>query len=801
MTLSVTQPPPVYAKAMEGMGILTQSLKGFHKEVTEYRTKDQTLATRSSIPEHYKSILARSQSVLKNVKEAIRETYDADRTYTLQKNVEVTIEKLNESCVEVRDIGPHMNHKIFLKMSLNKAKNQVKKTANSLKQLKDVLEFKSNLEGLQNLLHDRFLKTPLDNNRLLELLDSCHSIINKSLRHLPKENLIQLTSLLHAFKSNIPEIRWEEYVDRLPYYVKDYLRVLKGGRSIDDKIIVIKHNFFGKERWAALAHLVNTEQVPLEELLRSNLLNKMELLNLAPYLRYLDLTGLYDSEDPQFEVNLINRCPCVNFLHILNESISELPPLPFCKYLNCGYCISLTTLPHLPSCQKLKCIGCSELIRILSLPQCLWLDCRDCILLKALPALPRCMWLLSYCCDLDAMPLLPKGAKIGTDLDRNSPISVDIQQLAEDPVSNLIWLGNKYLLRGRPIPEIKYVNEGELSEGIDLGGLTREFISRLFELLFVKAKDGEEPVLPLVDGEVCVWPNFPQEYAEENILLTCYQTVGRMLALCYSSQKKRYQLFTGEIFDPTFFQLIKLPGIVESFLSEDTLIASLLILKGLPENLMQLMGENSPRIEEFDQASLTRVSFLLDSERSLGGPPADFTVLENRKNLRNKVLQEAREDGRIRAASIIASSMREGLTSEKRVQLTRESAENLQKNIQGELNADLLKSRLNWTTGSRSVSEDNLQKTKTFLEMWIELNRDNKEQLRKFVRAVTSNNSLGARKIDVVVYSRGTNNIPSAHTCGLSLELTADYPDQDKFNEKMDLFLLEALAGDGFQFA
>lgn len=117
--------------------------------------------------------------------------------------------------------------------------------------------------------------------------------------------------------------------------------------------------------------------------------------------------------------------------------------------------------------------------------------------------------------------------------------------------------------------------------------------------------------------------------------------------------------------------------------------------------------------------------------------------------------------------------------------------------IEGELNSDLLLSKLQWDQSSPAVSQDNLNKTQGFLAAWIRAASD--ERLRLFVRTVSGSNSLSFTPLQMQAYNRGSDYLPVAHTCFFALELSAEYPEQTTFNQKLEWLLTEGMAQGGFQ--
>lgn len=121
---------------------------------------------------------------------------------------------------------------------------------------------------------------------------------------------------------------------------------------------------------------------------------------------------------------------------------------------------------------------------------------------------------------------------------------------------------------------------------------------------------------------------------------------------------------------------------------------------------------------------------------------------------------------------------------------------NLQQRMEGVLNKEALKRKLTWElTHSK---DPRFIKTQEYLVNWIDRNKD---KLEKFVYAVTGLRTLCPKPLSIQVFDRDKDFIPVAHTCFFSLELSANYESQEVFNQKIDYFLENALAGSGFTMA
>ena len=635
------------------------------------------------------------------------------------------------------------------------------------------------------------------------------------LRGLPESKILQFTSLIQKF----PVLT--EMAGKLPEDAQEYSNILKSGDL---------ENFL--ETWDStkesdikkLAWYINHKDLPLASLLETGV-SKATLLQLAPHLRRVNLQGIDENQPPDFLIKLIENCSDLIYLVIKNNKIKKLPALPNCKVLACSGCTALKALPALPSCQGLDCIGCTDLEELPSdLPNCRELDCRDCTslrtlpellncknlncskctTLKVLPALPSCKEL--YCSDCTALeelpselpncrtfyysdcPLIQQLPQLRPDAEVFSGargiaftiFKVDTRILKENPVELLRELG-QILLSGRPFPNIEYVTEEGLSVAIDIGGVRRDFITKLFDGLFcskrgLKVDRNDDGVMPKMEEN------------ERDL----YQVVGRLFVLCCTPSSG---FKTGQIFSSALFTLI-----FSDEDSEETQMSKFLFLKGIPD-IIALTGAKAPP-NGIDSETLLQASYLLDSDGEWTEEfLADFSNPENRAFLRKNILEEARSDGRLQAVSCIATEMKSFLGQEVWGSLKEAGADALKIRIQGVLTKDLLKEKLEWSKGSPFITDDQVKQVKGFLLHWI--GEASLETLEMFMRVVTSNKTLGGRTAEgkdyLTMNIQNTQSlIPVAHTCFFMLDLSATYKDQEEFNARLDRLLAEGL---GFSMA
>ena len=363
-------------------------------------------------------------------------------------------------------------------------------------------------------------------------------------------------------------------------------------------------------------------------------------------------------------------------------------------------------------------------------------------------------------------------------------LKVEISSLLKNPKHYLLTLGNHFLLQKKPFPQVSYFTNGAPSNATDIGGVSRDFVTRLFEELFCPRENNKYflPTAPSTEGNI--WPTV----ANGSYLDISYKTIGRLFALCYAGTSS---FKTGSIFHQDLFRILKIQGI-DSY-SEEALLKAFCLLKNLPTLADFLLGT----IEELATETLEKTPYLLENEIAMpNGPNAYFSTSENKEHYKQVLVEEAKKEGRLKAAHFIALGMKAAMTQPNWREFCSLSTTEIQNTIQGELSSSLIKQRLQWAP-SPTVSRGNTNRVKELLENWID--RADKKHLSLFVKAITSNTTLGKNPLKMEVYNRGTNFIPTAHTCYFSLELSAEYESQEVFDQKINILLTEGLAKSGFQ--
>lgn len=467
--------------------------------------------------------------------------------------------------------------------------------------------------------------------------------------------------------------------------------------------------------------------------------------------------------------------PMVSYLNCQSNLLQKLPPLPHCIYLDCDS-NSLTSLPLLDACKTLHCRD-NQLTQIRELPQCRSLDCSGNTWLHQFPeSLPYCTLLNFTRCPASRFALLPRlplGAAVHADLISSTfSYQIPYKEVENSPRSFLRALG-EYLACHQAFPLINYLD----SPGIDSGGLTRDFFSRLISSLFGECATATQ--LKLKEGFPCCNP-------EQDDQLGDYHLLASLLPFCFLGHKK---LTTGPLFSEGFYRALPfyqdpLPLAVE-------LLSLHPKLKELTEGEGELCSLPPQELKKIGD----QVLFLIDAlsphqrEEELSWLLQQLKTQQSQKALKEAILEEAHSHPLwlecSTALKILGEGLHEVLPAESWELLCTLSPLQLKERIEGKLSASSLTQALDWRN---SPSLEAQEKMRSYLGKWIEMASE--RDLKKFLFAVTANQTLSLKeKIFIDLFERGPLFLPLAHTCEPSLELSSQYPSQKRLERQLQIFL------------
>lgn len=652
---------------------------------------------------------------------------------------------------------------------------------------------------LLNDLVANYFTTPIDSEdkgsiiRWLDQDDVQKTYTADLIKSLPKEDLAYLTGILAQLPEDYRE-RYQSIYSQLDQRALEFFPSYEhddflNGLDDAERFMYVAIQYTCKK--TELSAFGNTEELLpflrfayFDPACSSELLEKV--LNNSKLLQH----AVFSSDDCEtLNINLsgllsatFQKCNC------LSEVKGDLSSCRVLKFTECPKISNITL--ELSNCRQFSVISCPSLISIPKrMDNCELFEARDCPNLMAIPSnLRKCAeldirWSENIESDIPEVPqyCLVYGAPMHWDLLQD----VSMYDLETIPKELLLRLGRDQLLIGLPFPRIRYNTRGVYSEAVDLGGVSRDFLSRLMAALFTTSDSADK--LPISDGR------WPEGDVQNEQISNCYRTLGRIFALCCP---ERSFFKTGDIFSEDVFKAIaafKNPQLD----SPDDWIDAYLIKIGAPSTLRNIFDQNTS-IEEATDVDLNYAAYLYDEDSSLNNAREFFSNPQNRTDLKAIIYSKAQAEQSVQVVSTIAKEMYGALGEEEWAKII--EAPMFAERIQGSLSPEKLIKAIFWKTKElvegediqKVVSEEDSQKTAGFIQQWI--NNASLDDLRKFVFGVTGNNALGNENITIELFNRA-DQIPISHTCSNWLEVSAQYKDQEQFEDRLRLFFKYALKG------
>lgn len=331
---------------------------------------------------------------------------------------------------------------------------------------------------------------------------------------------------------------------------------------------------------------------------------------------------------------------------------------------------------------------------------------------------------------------------------------VDINDVQAHPMQVLLNFYNSILENNGRLLSVKYIG----SSGVDAGGLTRDFITRLFKFVCsvdnLPMKSEDQGILPKIDGEVSSISKKDQ-----------IQHLKAMGAIFGAALFNR-AFTTGAYFHPVIFEMIKALSLKEiESIPEDLADSRNLTLQTLQKLLKPLLMAVYP--SQFPDASALDEAFAQDvTLDSLGSTVGEF--LEGYPEVTNIAL----------AVAVIAKAMKKQLGEEFESKIPATYQE-LSKLIQG-------------TEVSREAVLEALEGLDTEqLKRWV--NQATPEQLKQLVFSITGSTTLRFESKLKVNMINSDETAFYFHTCFSSVDIKKGLSE-----EEFKLQLDASIQGDGF---
>lgn len=619
-------------------------------------------------------------------------------------------------------------------------------------------------------IHLEMLKKP-EGRFVLELRDwfevATNRITEEALATSDRCRIWELSCLLTKLQTPQASI----LMRRMPKFAKDFVANLEkaavlGPSGMRQAIGSIHQS----ERLFVLACLINCQLLDVDHLSTFSLVKAEKLSELASHITHLEiLDGNINSE---LKTALLQKCSKLIYLRIAHFSALNLPEhmsqLRVLIATNCS--TGALSIPH-PHLERLDIIDCNNLSSLsLDSAQLLALNISgaqgltsltfqtqklerlaliNCPLLDIqLPAMPSLESFTVQRCLHLRISTLPERCRL--DLDPGylpgDVLTTSALQLEKEP-ARLFEKLRPFFLHQAAFPNIRYESEetGVLPSYGD--GLKRDFVASLLRALFATEQDA----LPLEMQEEFCWPIYKDNPLDKLYL----QVLGSLLARCFFHNTDRdLELKAGQHFSVLFFEILQLIATAAPTLPNSFYLKAECLLLGI--------GQVSGEVAEV-----------------LGFEAHEIDAAKD------ELINRGKRDPRLQALIIVGTAFGSELSSEGAAALIALSAEEIQKQIQGELSTDLLLSALDYSSNTKSSSAT--RATRRYLEKWI---LEHPDKLSDFVKATTGSRTLGRRKIAVKYLEDGVSRYPTASTCHCILHLPTDCSSQGMFNERLSHLLL-----------
>lgn len=305
------------------------------------------------------------------------------------------------------------------------------------------------------------------------------------------------------------------------------------------------------------------------------------------------------------------------------------------------------------------------------------------------------------------------------------------------------------------------------SEGIDVGGVMRSFVTILTKALC-------DPKCSLVTGlSSKVIPSINTDNSSSLSLKDqekCFTILGRF----FSAAMQRYKsIVVGQYFHPIVFKML---------------------FALTPEDL-----EINDSSEVFDKMLKIYILDHFNATEEIAQNLVENNITEDLRDIyciesRDQFIEENKIDQKIKAILLIAKSIYDSLSSKTRwVPIKGTSPDMLREKIEGILSKDTVQNAL-----QMDERDQPHQTSVEYLKKWI--TGTDSQMLQKFIEAISGMKSLDpAIKLNMAGIT-GINTLPKFHTCVFRIDLS-QYSSYEIFKEKLEMSLDYCLAGSGFQMA
>lgn len=345
-------------------------------------------------------------------------------------------------------------------------------------------------------------------------------------------------------------------------------------------------------------------------------------------------------------------------------------------------------------------------------------------------------------------------------LNKISKFSISSQELDENPIKVSVDLLD--MLEKNSIKLLPSSIEFTDSSGIDSGGLTRTFVTKLIESFcnpkYCLVKETDLGAIPVISKDDNSSPLSLEDQAK------CFSIIGRFFS---GAMQKYKSLQIGRHFHPIVFEMI------------------------FNLNETDLLNKNSSEV--LDKMLKIYMQKELNCEEHIVKNVLDNNITKKLRDLycvnsKEEFIEDYEINKKINATLLIAKSMYDSLSDKKDWnRLKGDSVDILKTNIQGVLSKDAVINSFQYNHESILLE---------YITKWI--NETTPKSIENFVEAITGMTTLFTNHELNIIHSHGLDRLPIFHTCGFSIELS-DYSSYDMFKEKLELSLAHCFGASGYQ--
>ncbi len=343
--------------------------------------------------------------------------------------------------------------------------------------------------------------------------------------------------------------------------------------------------------------------------------------------------------------------------------------------------------------------------------------------------------------------------------DNHEMITLSLQDIAEHPIEVLNAYANTW---ARAIPLIQY----DRSQGVDAGGITRDFLTRLFEALYSTDRLRSR-LWSIQDPQALPIPRTGPARSDRNRFHKIGIVFGEILS-------GRLQATIGERFSPTLFAMIH--SLTEHEVEGIEIGQNIQMDQETVARLIRIYAT-----AQFPFMTAQEIQEMTDGELPERFETDEIHTLE----------QFFTDHGfyhMVEAAVLIAQGISTRINDWDEIKGETPAA--LMQAIQGAITPERIMASLVWSNPNGHRQD--------FLNRWIR--EATPDQLKKFLFSISGSETLGRRALTVFSYtSQNPLTLPSFHTCNLQIDLP-QYENYEQFKERFEYSLTHAVCGLGFQY-